>query len=564
MSRLLKNLLKLTYACLTRPELVLRKANLLELEVQGDLVEYRPKPSFLQRFMAKPPTSFPELIFALKEAETDPNIKACLVKLRDNSLGWGRAAELREAIQRLRGFGKKTFAFLEETGNIEYYIGASCDEVIITPAQSLNLIGLMGEVLYFKGIMDKLEVKPELVHAGKYKSAVEPYTRESMSPEHREALDAILDDIFGELVESVARNRGLTPEKVRELVDNAPHLPEEALQSGLVDKVAYADQVDERIEQLIGEPIRRINHDFYLSLRRVRLGGLQPFKKIPRLALIYASGVIEQTDEREYQDLEESITPSRLIQALAAVRENPHLKAAILRVDSPGGSAIASDLIWREIDLLRKAKPLIVSMGDVAASGGYYISMPAERILANNCTLTGSIGVIAGKLNLRGLYNKFGLNKEQVKRGQNADIYSDYTDLSGTRGDKMNKEVQNFYEKFVQKAADARKMNWQELDQRAQGRVWTGKAALRLGLIDEIGGLRQAIDAAKQACGLRPEESANIEVHPRPKRKIFPLFPFRLPYVPFLGKAETKTLAQLAGLARDKILLLMPFLLRIR
>jgi len=564
MSQALKNIFRLAYSYLVRPDLILRKANLLELALEGELVELKPRPSLLQRYMARPASSFSDLVFALKEAESDPNIKACLIKISSSSLGWGRATELRDAIKRVRGFGKKAVAFLEETGSLEYYLASACDEIIMPPSQSLNLLGLISEVLYFKGILDKLSVKPELLHAGKYKSAVEPYTRDSMSPEHREALDAILDDIFGELVSAISESRKLAPEKVKELIDQAPHLPEEALKNGLVDKVIYADQLDEHLEIMLGEPIRRINAEFYYRLRKVRLAGLEPFRKIPRLALIYAAGVIEQSDERDYQDFEDSITPERMVQALRSVRENPWVKAAVLRVDSPGGSAIASDLIWRELNLLRRAKPLIVSMGDVAASGGYYLAMPAEKIVAQSCTLTGSIGVIAGKLNLRGLYNKFGLKKDQVKRGQNADLYSDYTDLSGTRGDKMVKEVENFYQAFVQKAAEARKMSWEELDARAQGRVWTGRQALKLGLIDELGGLRKAIDLAKQAIGLRPEDRAMLEIHPRPKRRLFPVFPFRIPYLPFLEEKDTRLLFKLARLTRDRILLIMPFLVRIK
>jgi len=563
-NRLLKNIFNLVYAYVARPDLILRRANVLELEVSGELVEFMPRYGLLQRLMVKMPSSFPDLIFALKEAETDVNIKGCLVKIRDNSLGWGRGSELKEAIEHFRSFGKKAVAFLEATGNLEYYVATGCDEIIISPSQSLNLVGLMSEVLYFKGLLDKLEIKPELIHAGKYKSAVEPYTRDSMSREHREAVNAILDDILSELIASVCKNRGLNPEQVKELIDRAPHLPEEAFEEGLVDGIAYSDQVDDQIEKMLGEPIRRISAEQYNRLMGVRRRGLYAFKRMPRLALIYASGVIQETDEREYQELEEDVTPERMIDALRRIRENPFIKAAVLRVDSPGGSAVASDLIWREMNLLGKAKPLIVSMGDVAASGGYYISMPGEKILAEPCTLTGSIGVIAGKLNLHGLYSKFGLKKEQIKRGQNADLYSDYTDLSGTRGEKMEKEVAHFYEKFVEKAADARKMKWDELNHCAQGRVWTGKAALGLGLIDELGGLRRAIDLAKQAIGLRPEERTLLEIHPRPKRRMFPIIPFRMPHIPFLDDEETKFIARFTRLARERILMLMPFFIRIK
>ena len=564
MNQALKNIFRLAYSYLARPEFILRKANLLELSVEGELLEQKPRPSIIQRYLAKPASSFFDLVFAMKEAENDPHIRACLLKISESSLGWGRAGELRDAVSRLRASGKRVVAFLSGTDSLEYYLASACEEIIMPPSQSLNLLGLYSEVLYFKGALDKLSVKPELFHIGKYKSAVEPYTRESMSAEHREALDAILDDIYEELVSAVSASRGLSPERVKELIDQAPHLPKEALEHGLVDKVIYADQLDEHLEKMLGEPVRRINAELYYRLRRLRLAGSSPFRRAPRLALIYAAGVIEQGEDRDYQDLEESVTPERMAEALRSVRDNPWVKAAVLRVDSPGGSAVASDLIWRELALLRRAKPLIVSMGDVAASGGYYLAMPGEKILAQSCTLTGSIGVIAGKFNLRGLYNKFGLNKDQVKRGRHADLYSDYTDFSGSKREKISREIEEFYRSFVQKAAEARKMSFQELDSKAQGRVWTGKQAVKLGLVDELGGLRKAIDLAKQAIGLRPEDRAVLEIHPRPKRRLFPVFPFRIPFLPFLDEDDTRFLFRLTKLARERLLLIMPFLFRLK
>jgi len=564
MNLTITNFLRLFYSLWAKIYLASRRANVVELEISGELIEHKIGINLFQKYLGKAPAAFGDLIFALEQAETDPRIKACLAKISSNSLGWGRASELREAIHRFRACGKKVFAFLEESGNLEYFIATACDEIILPPSQSLDLIGLLTEVIYFKGVLDKLEIKPEFLQVGKYKSAAEPFTRDSMSEEHREALNAILDDIFHELIQAISQGRNLPSEKVKPLIDQGPYLPEEALEQKLVDRLMYSDQMEEYLESGIGAPVNKINAEIYYRLRANSRIGMSLLKRAPRLALIYATGVIEAGDRDDYQGLDENINAEQMLKTLRALRENPRIKAAVLRIDSPGGNAVSSDLIWREVKLLSQAKPLIVSMADTAASGGYYLAMPGEKILAQPGTITGSIGVLAGKINLRGLYHKIGLNKEQLKRGEDADLFSDYTDLTGTRKAKLTKEIEHFYRLFVEKAAEARKMTREEMDQKAQGRVWTGKQAMEIGLIDGIGGLRKALDLAKQTIGLLPQERALIEIHPRPRRKFFPAFRFRLPTLPFSDEKESRLIAAFARLAREKILLIMPFLVRIK
>ncbi len=551
------------YSIWAKMYLASRRPNVLEMEISGELVERKTGINLFQKYMGKTPAAFGDLIFSLEQAESDPRIKACLARISVSSLGWARASELREAIQRFRASGKKAIAYLEESGNLEYFIATACDEIILPPCQSLDLIGLLSEVLYFKGILDKLEVKPEFIHIGKYKSAAEPFTRDSMSDEHREAMDAILDDIFQELVQAISAGRGIAPEQVRELVDQGPYVPEEALERKLVDRLMYPDQLDEYLEGMIGEPVNKINSEQYRRLAVGRRFGINLIRRMPRLALVYATGMIEP-GEKDDQGTEENVNADQMVKTLRGIRENPKIKAAVLRIDSPGGNAVSSDLIWREAKLLSQSKPLIVSMADTAASGGYYIAMPGQKIMAQPCTITGSIGVLAGKFNLRGLYQKFGLKKEQLKRGADADIFSDYTDLSGSRRAKLSKEIEHFYQMFLEKAAEGRKISKQEMHLKAQGRVWTGKRAMEIGLVDGFGGLRKALELAKQAVGLLPEDRAWIEVYPRPKRRLFPVFRFRLPSLPFSDERESRWLGHFSRMAREKILLLMPFLVRIK
>jgi len=564
MTKFFNGIFRLIYFLWARPNLILRRANFLELDISGDLPEQKTRTNLLQRFFAKPITSFSELIFALKEAELDQRIKGCLVRIGDSSLGWGRACELREAFHQFREKGKKAIAYLKESGNLEYFIATACDEIVLCPSQSLNLVGLLTEVIYFKGALDKLEIKAELLQAGRYKSAVEPYIRDSMSEEHRESLNAILDEVLEELLRAISQSRNLPKEKARELIDQAPFLPEEAKALGLIDRIFYPDQMEEYIEGLLGEPIRKINAEHYYHLRLLGQGAFDGFRRLPRLALVYGTGVIREEDEYDYDDFGEEITSEKMVRGLREIRENPRVKAVVVRLDSPGGSAIASDLIWREMSLLRKEKPLMVSMADVSASGGYYIAMAGERILAEPISLTGSIGVIAGKLNLSGLYHKVGIKKEQVKRGESADLFSDYTSLSGAKQDKVRKELEYFYQDFVKKASEQRKMSFEELEQRAQGRVWTGNQALKLGLIDELGGLRKAVELAKQAIGLKPEDKVRMEIYPKARRRLLPMFPFRIPIFPFFKNQELKWLNQFQKLSKKRILFFIPFLIRIK
>ncbi len=563
MSPLAKNLLQLFTSLWARPALTLKRANLLEMEVSGELVEYKPRMGMVERYLTRPPVRFSDLLFALKEAEQDSRIKALLLKIGEHTLGWARAQELREAIISFRANGKKAFAYLEEASTLDYFLSSACDQIILPPSQTLDLLGLLDEVLYFKGTLDKLEIKPEFFQAGKYKSAVEPYTRESMSREHREALESILESLYQELVGAISSARHLNPEQVKKLTDQAPFLAEEAREKGLVDQVLYLDQLEEMLEELLAEPIRKISAERYYQLRLLSRIGLEGFRKRAEIALVYGTGVIQSGgDGLGLEQWDQTLTCEQMLKTLRAIREDQKIKAVIFRIDSPGGSGLASDLLWRELRLIRENKPLIVSMADVAASGGYYLAMEGEPILAQPTTLTGSIGVIAGKVNLRGLYQKVGMKKELVKRGANADLFSDYSSLQGSKLGKLKRELDYFYQKFVEKVSQARRMKKSEVEKGAQGRVWTGRQAKELGLVDEFGGLCRAIELAKAKIGLSPGERVNISIYPRVRKRFFPALRIKIPFLN-LGK-EWQWIKILEKLSKERVLYLMPFNFRIR
>jgi protease-4 len=519
--------------------------------------------TWLQRFFPRPVIALRDLILTLRDAETDPEISILVLYLGPNSLGWGRAQELRQALQSLRAAGKKTIAFLEEADTLDYFLATACDQIIFTPLGSVGLTGLLSEVIYFKGTLDKLAIKPDLLQAGKYKSAVEPYLRTGMSRAQRESINSLLDSLFQQLVAGIAQARGLSAARVKSLIDNGPYLAAAARDAGLVDHLLYEDELESHLQKELGaEPVTA-------SWRRYRwlcgpgLTWRDPWRSFPALAVVYATGVIHSGQSRSYGGITDSVGSETLCQALREVREDPSVKAVVLRVDSPGGSGLASDLIWREVSLFRGHKPVVVSMGDVAASGGYYIAAPADQILAQPGSITGSIGVIAGKINLQGLYKKVGLKKVIVTRGKQADLHSDYGPFSETGRRKVEAEMESFYREFVSKAAQGRKQEYARMEKSAQGRVWTGEQAQALGLVDGVGGLRQAIELAKRLAGIPLEQKALLEILPRRRRFQLPGWTHFLPFSPLLSPALSE-LISLEPLAGSRILALLPFRLRIR
>ncbi len=558
LSKILASLMLLLNSLLTLPSRFSRRPNMLEIHLRGEVVDEMPSFTFLQRFLPRPMMSFRELIMTLREAEKDEDLIGLVLHIGDHSLGWAGVQELRQALLSFRSKGKTVTCYMEESGNIDYLLASAADEIIMTPAGSLNLMGLVSEVIYFKEILDKLEIRPELFQMGKYKSAVEPYTRTGASRAMKEATNSLLDSLYDQLVSAISEGRNLKPAKVRRLIDEGPYLADDAHKIGLVDHLLYEDQLSGHMENKINRKPEMASLGQYRHRKGPGFSWLDPWRNIPRIALIYASGIIHSGESRNYAGVGSSVGSHTLARSLRDVREDDSVAAAVLRVDSPGGSGLASDVIWREVSLFRDVKPIIVSMGDVSASGGYYISMCADHIVAQPATLTGSIGVIGGKINIRGLYEKLGLKKEISTRGKNADLFSDYTSFSPTGRKKLEQEMKSFYDAFVQKAAQGRKRKQREMEDSAKGRVWTGEQALGRGLIDEIGGLRRALEIAKARAGIPELQKTLLEILPRSRKVLpIPLF-FRPPFSPRLFSL-IKRLEVLERLEQSRVLALIPF-----
>ena len=470
----------------------------------------------------------------LDTLKDDDEIAGIILKIDSVSVGWATLQEIRNKLHEFRGSEKETIGYLESGGNAEYLLAAAMERVVLMPTGSLNLTGLRAEILFYKGLLEKLDIEADMLAMGKYKSGVEPYMRDGMSDAFRESMTALLDDLYAQLLAHIAESReGITTEDVSDLVNRGPFTAEEAQQEKLVDALQYYDELLDALKTASPDEDVQVVKPDYDRKRKVPdmnsfaglmqlLSMLNPPQRARtntaenQIALIYADGPILPNIDSFLASMP-AITPETLKEAFEKARTDDSVRAVVLRVNSPGGSALASDLIWREVILTQREKPVVVSMGDVAASGGYYIAMAAGTIVAHPSTLTGSIGVFGGKLNMKGLYNKIGLTKEIIAHGQNATLYSDYGGFTPTERERVEKMMKTVYKDFVSKAATGRDKSFDALNEIAQGRVWTGKQAKALGLVDELGGLDTALSIAKEQAGFADDDEINLIVLPEQK-----------------------------------------------
>ena len=501
----------------------------VELSIKGPLAEV--KPTFVFSSQVKTLRSITREIDKIRK---DDQVAGVLLKIEGLGIGWAKLQELRDKIIQLRSDGIEVISYLESGGNAEYLLACAADRIVLMPAGMVGLTGLRAEVMFFRGLLDKLDIKADMYAVGRYKSAIEPYTRDSMSEAQREAMNAILDDLYAQQVEMIANGRGeIDAALAAELIGQGPFTAEEAYQAKLVDVLQYYDELVQSIEGRAEEKVEVVSEYGKKPSEAPELTGFAGFMKLfsilasskqptssegkPKVALIYATGPIMSDAPTSPFTTGQVMTPSEMAEALREAREDSDIQAVVMRVDSPGGSAVASDAIWREVLLTQQEKPLIVSMSDVAGSGGYYIAMAAGTIVAEPGTITGSIGVLGGKLNLKGLYNKVGLTKEVITRGQNANLYSDYGDFTPTERERLQKLLETIYQDFVRKAAEGRNKTEAEIHELAQGRIWTGKQAKEIGLVDKLGGLDTALTIAKKQIGLDPADAIDIIILPKPK-----------------------------------------------
>ena len=498
-----------------RPQVVANSALVLQLE--GDLPE-QPAVEFPIPFFDKQqPLTIAENWQMLRNAAADSRIHAVVLEPRGLGVGWAKIEELRADIINFKKSGKPVYAFLRGAGTKEYYLATAADKVFMSPEDELDVKGLRAELMFFKGTLDKLGVQMEFEHVGKYKDAPDMFTKTESSPETREVLNQLLDQFYGDLINTVAEGRKKSPDAVRALIDNGPFIGKEALDGGLVDALIYEDQMyDQLRQQLKLNAMAKIADHDYSRGADGNLGIDGPTK----IALLVGQGDITRGSTNDSGD--NGITSAGMIRQLRAVRDDASIKAVILRIDSPGGDGIASDDILHEAKLLSQKKPMVISMSDLAASGGYFIAMTGDPVVAYRNTETGSIGVFFGKVNLRGLYDKLGVKKEIMKRGHFADIDTEYAPLNDEQRAKLRTEIEVFYRGFVQRVADGRRRKYDDVEPLAQGRVWTGAQAKQNGLVDEIGGIDRAIEMVKQRAKIGASEKITLVAYP-PRRNLLQL-----------------------------------------
>ncbi len=485
--------------------------SVLMLRLGGDLQEV--EPGGLGSFFEPPPT-VRAVVESLRKAKVDRRITSVVIRPTGTASLWGKVQEIRDAIVDFKSSKKPIIAYLEYGGEQEFYLASACDKVFLMPTASLDLTGIASYELFLRGTLDKIGAVPDALHIGEYKTASNQLTERTFTPAHREMAESLNRDLYEQLVKGIATGRQKTEAEVRQLIDHGPFLPEDAVRAGMVDDVAYEDELDDKVSLGRGE-VRFLEQHEYRSVPAGSLG----LNRGPRIAVLYAVGIIN-SGESSNSPQGEVLGSDTMVRYLRKARADESIRAIVLRVDSPGGSAIASDVIWREVELTRQVKPVIASMSDVAASGGYYIAMPAHKIVAEPATLTGSIGVVMVKFVIDGTLKKLGMNMEGVSNGRYATLYSPIRPFSPEERAKVQEQMQATYDAFVEKAAAGRHTTPEKIDAVAQGRVWTGQQARQIGLVDELGGLDRALALAKEQARIGRDAEVELVVYP-PKRSIY-------------------------------------------
>ncbi|MCU0230761.1 MAG: signal peptide peptidase SppA [Acidobacteria bacterium] len=490
---------------------------ILEIDLERGIVAQLPDDP-VARLASSGAQPLRDVIEAIERAEGDKRVVGLFARIGAGNFGMATAQELRDAILAFRKAGKPAFAFAETfgefgPGNRGYYLATGFDEVWLQPSGDIGLIGVEMWTPFLKGTLDKLGVVPRMDHRYEYKNAMNTFTESVMTPPHREAMQAIADGWFEQLVAGIASGRKLPEAEVRALIHRGPFLGEEAVKARLVDGLGYRDEVVEKFKaKLTGKPSL-----IYLPAYLEAAG--RPHDSGKKIALIYGVGGVSR-GRSSYDPLMQDLTmgSDTVTAAFRAAVADKKVKAILFRVDSPGGSYVASDAIWREVVLARLAgKPVIVSMGDVAGSGGYFVAMAADKIVAQPGTITGSIGVLGGKMLTSALWDKGGVSWDSVHQGDRAGMFSTGQDFTPEEWQRFQAWLDRVYSDFTGKVAEGRKLPLERVQEIAKGRIWTGADAKRLGLVDELGGLREALNLARRAAGLTPEDAIEIAEFPAPR-----------------------------------------------
>ena len=464
-----------------------------------------------------------DVIAAIKAAKKDENIKGISILNNYSSLGMAQSKAVRDALEEFKKSGKFVMAYANSYSQQDYYLNSVANTIYLNPVGEMEFKGMSSDVLFFKDFQEKTGVKMEVIRHGKYKSAVEPFLENKMSDANREQITALLNSIWNSVVVDIAKSRNVSVQKLNEIANGLlARTPEMAKAQKLVDIIAYEDVYHNAIKKLLKVDSKEDYESVsILDYTQNFITTSIPTDTSNEIAIIYAQGDIE-SGEGDVNVIGEGSMRRSIIEA----RDNEDVKAIVLRIDSPGGSALTSDLIWREIELAKKVKPVVVSMGNYAASGGYYIACNASKIFAENNTITGSIGVFGILPNFSGLSTKMGIYSEQVNTHQNAGNYNPFSPIDEKFKAVTLEGVEKVYSTFVSHVAKGRKMTFAQVDAIAQGRVWTGSEALKLGLVDKIGGLDDAITEAARLSKTKNYSTKNYPEFEKDFDEFLENFPF--------------------------------------
>src|ERR1700722_8690584 len=489
----------------SKPGLRIASNSVLVMDASGQIEEQR-APDFFSTFNGTVPVLH-DYIDALDQARTDPRITGLVVRIAPLQTGWGKLEEIRAHLLKFRSSGKPSICYLGYDGiqNPEYYLASACKEIWLVPTAPVSIRGMMAQAIFFRGTLDKLKIVPEYYHIAEFKTATNMFTEKKFTPAHREEVEGLLHSIYNQYLEDASSGRSMDRAQFETLLNRGPFASNDAVTNKIVDRLGYWDQVQDYFKKRDGK-WSPISLSTYRS--SVTNDGTE------RIAVVYASGLIVSGDSGSTPGGGSVMGGDSVASDIRAARTNSGIKAIVLRVDSGGGSVVGSEVIRREVELANAVKPVVVSMSDVAASGGYWIAAPARKIVADRNTITGSIGVLIGKLNISGLYNLLGMSTDSVATSDNASLFSAQQNFTPTQREYIQKSLDQTYADFTKGVAAGRKMTVEAVDKIGKGRVWSGSQGKELGLVDELGGLDRAVEVAKQLAHIPAGESVRLVRYP--------------------------------------------------
>jgi protease-4 len=491
-------------------EPAIRPGSALVLDLEGEYVE-APETPILARILGQHRVPLVSILTEIRKASRDARISTVVLRIRGLNIGWGKAQDLRDAILALHDKGKRTYAYVECESfgaNREYYVASAADEVWLAPGTRAPFVGLAADYFFLGGLWEKLGVGVEVLKVGKYKSAAESIAETQMSESNAEMVNSIMDSIETQLVAAVADRRKLSPTAVRAILDQAPMTPQEMLDAKLIDGIGYLDAVLEKA----GKP-PMVEGQAYAAVDPRSVG----FSPVATFALVYGTGSVITGDAKTSRTGGPVLASTTVSRAIRDAADDANIKAIVFRIDSPGGSALASDIVYHAVEEAKKKKPLVVSFSDVAASGGYYVAAAADTIVAQPGTLTGSIGVFMIRPAIGGLLDKLGIGHAAVTRGAHADLLLSTQPLTPGTRERLESEVRSVYDLFVQRVSAGRSLEPAYVDEVGQGRVWTGVQANERKLVSTLGGLHVAVDRAKEQAGLSRDVDVALLPYPPPE-----------------------------------------------